>query len=114
MTIRVVTGGLQTTVQDLGRPSHQHQGIPGGGAMDRIAMRVGNLLVGNDANAATLESTLIGPTLTFGAETLIALTGADLEAAVDKQKWDDSLKSLAATPSGANLMPWPTPLKVAF
>lgn len=82
MTIRVLTGGLQTTVQDLGRPSHQHQGIPGGGAMDRMAMRVGNLLVGNDANAAALETTLIGPSLLFTEETLIALTGADLEAAV--------------------------------
>jgi len=78
--IRVVTGGLQTTVQDLGRPAHQHQGIPGGGAMDRIALRVGNLLVGNGPNAATLEATLIGPTLTFAEEALIALAGADLEA----------------------------------
>lgn len=82
MTIHVVTGGLQTTVQDLGRPSHQHQGIPGGGAMDRMAMRVGNLLVGNRGDAATLEATLIGPTLTFARESLVALTGADLEAAV--------------------------------
>ncbi len=82
MTIRVVGGGLQTTVQDLGRPAHQHQGIPGGGGMDRMAMRIGNLLVGNDANAAALESTLIGPTLTFAEETLIAITGADLEARV--------------------------------
>ena len=100
MTIRVVTGGLQTTVQDLGRPSHQHQGIPGGGAMDRLATRVGNLLVGNDANAATIESTLIGPTLTFGAETLIALTGADLEAAVGATPippWHPALLSAGAT-----------------
>jgi antagonist of KipI len=82
VTIRVVTGGLQTTVQDLGRPSHQHQGIPGGGAMDRTAMRVGNLLVGNDAHAATLETTLIGPSLVFAEKNLIAVTGADLEAAV--------------------------------
>jgi antagonist of KipI len=82
MTIRVLTGGLQTTVQDLGRPSHQHQGIPGGGAMDRMATRVGNLLVGNDARAAALEATLIGPSLLFTDETLVAVTGADLEAAV--------------------------------
>lgn len=80
--IRVVTGGLQTTVQDLGRPAHQHQGIPGGGAMDRMAMRVGNLLVGNEPNAATLEATLIGPTLTFTDEAVVALAGADLEASV--------------------------------
>jgi antagonist of KipI len=100
VTIRVVTGGLQTTVQDLGRPTHQHEGIPGGGAMDRMAMRVGNLLVGNDANAATLESTLIGPTLTFGEEALIALTGADLEAVVGSAPvpaWHPILVSAGAT-----------------
>jgi hypothetical protein len=32
------------------------------------------------------------------------LSGADLKAAVDKQKWDDSLKSLAATPSVLEMM----------
>ena len=100
MTIRVVTGGLQTTVQDLGRPSHQHQGIPGGGAMDRLAMRVGNLLVGNDPHAATLEATLIGPTLVFAEEALIALTGADLEATVGATPippWHPTLLPAGAT-----------------
>jgi len=100
VTIRVVTGGLQTTVQDLGRPSHQHQGIPGGGAMDRLAMRVGNLLVGNEANAATLETTLIGPTLAFAEEALIAVTGADLEAMVGSTPippWHPALLAAGAT-----------------
>ncbi len=32
------------------------------------------------------------------------LSGADLKAAVDKQKWDDSLKSLAATPAVLEMM----------
>jgi len=68
--------------------------------MDRMAMRVGNLLVGNDANGATLESTLIGPTLTFGEETLIALTGADLEAVVGTTPvppWHPTLLAPGAT-----------------
>src|SRR4029078_5001089 len=82
MTIRVLTGGLPTNVQHLGRPSHQHQGIPGGGAMDRMAMRIANLVVGNDASAAPLETLLIAPSLLFTEETVSALTGADLEAAV--------------------------------
>ncbi len=54
-TIRVVTGGLQTTVQDLGRTGRQHLGIPVGGAMDRVALRIGNMLVGNQ-DARTLAS----------------------------------------------------------
>ena len=85
MTLKVVTGGLQTTVQDLGRVGHQAQGVPVGGAMDRIALRLGNLLVGNDEGAAALEATLIGPAISFenGGGTLIALTGADLEPSIE-------------------------------
>jgi antagonist of KipI len=81
--LRLVTGGLQTTVQDLGRMGHQRSGVPVGGAMDRVALRVGNLLVGNAEGAAAIEASLIGPAITFGQGTLIAVTGGDLEATVD-------------------------------
>lgn len=83
MSVRVVGAGLFTTVQDLGRPTHQREGIPAGGAMDRVALRVANLLVGNDDSLAALEATLIGPTLVFEKPALIALGGADLEASID-------------------------------
>src|SRR4051812_15243498 len=46
--------------------------------MDRMALRVANLLVGNDEGAAVLECTLVGPTVRFDEHTLIALTGGDL------------------------------------
>ena len=52
MTLRIITGGLQTTVQDLGRMGQQGKGIPVGGAMDRMALRLANVLVGNDDGAA--------------------------------------------------------------
>jgi antagonist of KipI len=74
--LRLVTGGLQTTVQDLGRMGHQRSGVPVGGAMDRVALRVGNLLVGNAEGAAAIEASLIGPAITFGQGTLIAVTMA--------------------------------------
>lgn len=51
--------------------------------MDRLACRAANLLVGNPETAAVLETTLIGPAIRFDQETLIALTGGDLAAAVD-------------------------------
>jgi antagonist of KipI len=51
--------------------------------MDELSLRVGNLLVGNDEGAAALELTLVGPTLRFDEQTLIAFTGADLGASVD-------------------------------
>ena len=75
--------GVLTTVQDRGRAGHQREGIPVSGAMDDLSLRLVNLLVGNDENAAALELTLIGPTLRFDERTLIALGGADVGASVD-------------------------------
>jgi antagonist of KipI len=83
VTLTVLGAGLQTTVQDLGRPAHQRDAIAAGGAMDRLACRAANLLIGNDENAALLEAALIGPAIRFHEETLIALAGGDLGATID-------------------------------
>lgn len=77
MSIRVLRPGLLTTVQDLGRWGKQRYGVVVGGAMDPFALRMANLLVGSDANAATLEMTLLGPTLQFEQDALIALCGGE-------------------------------------
>ncbi|MDI6894638.1 MAG: biotin-dependent carboxyltransferase family protein [Bacillota bacterium] len=81
--IRVMEGGLLTTVQDLGRPGYQALGVSPAGAVDEYALRMANWAVGNPAGAAALEITLIGPRLSFTAETLIAIAGADLGPVVD-------------------------------
>lgn len=78
MICQVLHPGQLATVQDGGRVGHQAEGIPVSGAMDRLSLRVANLLVGNDDEAAGLECTLVGPTLRFDEHTLIALGGADL------------------------------------
>ncbi|MEY3775171.1 MAG: hypothetical protein RLZZ129_1951, partial [Verrucomicrobiota bacterium] len=57
MEMKVLRGGLLTTVQDLGRPGLRAIGVPAGGAMDALALRLANLLVGNPENAAGLEIT---------------------------------------------------------
>jgi antagonist of KipI len=74
---------LLTTVQDLGRWAGLHLGIQVGGAVDPFAAVASNLLVGNDRNAAFLEMTIVGPTLIFERDGLIAITGADLGAEID-------------------------------
>ncbi|HEV8166720.1 MAG TPA: 5-oxoprolinase/urea amidolyase family protein, partial [Actinomycetota bacterium] len=51
--------------------------------IDDLSFRLGNRLVGNPAGAAGLECTLVGPTLRFHHATTIALTGADMLAALD-------------------------------
>lgn len=76
--IRVEKPGLLTTIQDLGRPGYRSSGISVGGAMDRFAHLAANRLVGNADGAATLEFTVVGPTLTVLQECLIAITGGDL------------------------------------
>jgi biotin-dependent carboxylase-like uncharacterized protein len=83
MTIKVLHPGLSTTVQDLGRPGYFHLGIPVGGAMDRLALRAANLLVGNDEGAACLEAVFIGPQLAFTAPARIAITGAEMPIKLD-------------------------------
>ncbi|HEY1340100.1 MAG TPA: biotin-dependent carboxyltransferase family protein [Bryobacteraceae bacterium] len=72
--------GLQTTVQDLGRFGWAHFGISASGAADPLALRAGNLLVGNAENAAALEMTLIGGAFEFDTDAVIALTGSDFGA----------------------------------
>ncbi|WP_337268471.1 biotin-dependent carboxyltransferase family protein [Oryzifoliimicrobium ureilyticus] len=83
MAIKVVHHGLATSIQDLGRPGYFHLGIPVGGAMDRLALRAANLLVGNDESAAGLEAVFMGPKLLFTEDAVVAVTGADMPAKVD-------------------------------
>lgn len=73
--VKVTSGGLSTTVQDIGRLGRYAIGMPPSGAMDQYSYRVGNLLVGNDEGVAALEATYIGPTLEFTDERLVAVTG---------------------------------------
>lgn len=81
--LTVVKSGMLTTVQDLGRPGWQAYGVSVGGAMDAIAMRTANILVGNKEDAAGIEITLLGPTFDVEQDLLIALSGADIEALAD-------------------------------
>ena len=78
MAVKVITPGLSTTVQDLGRPGFYHLGIPLSGGMDRFALRAANMLVGNDEGAAVLEAVFLGPELEFTAPATVAITGGDL------------------------------------
>lgn len=88
MPINVVSAGIATTIQDLGRPGYYHLGIPMGGAMDRLALRSANLLVGNEEDAAGLESVFVGPELEFTEDATIAVCGAELPPKVDGDPHD--------------------------
>jgi biotin-dependent carboxylase-like uncharacterized protein len=57
-----------TTVQDLGRVGFQNLGIGISGALDPTALRVANLLVGNEPEAGGLEVLYLGPTFEIEAD----------------------------------------------
>lgn len=66
--LRVISPGLLTTVQDLGRTGYQRLGIPVSGALDPVSFRAANVLVGNPPEAAALEVAYVGPTLAVEAD----------------------------------------------
>ena len=74
--LTVLSPGLMTTVQDLGRPGYRACGVTPGGAADAAAAAVANLLVGNPPGAAVLELTLAGPAVRCERDLRVALTGA--------------------------------------
>jgi len=81
--IEILKPGLFTTIQDLGRPGFQKYGVSVSGAMDFFSHRIANWLVGNEERAATLECTILGPSIRFLRDATIAITGADLSPRVD-------------------------------
>src|SRR4029078_5824490 len=83
--VDVITPGLLTTVQDAGRWGWQSQGVSVAGPMDSWSHRLANRLVGNAADAATIELTLVSPELQFEDERTIAVAGADVPLTVNGQ-----------------------------
>lgn len=76
MSIQINFPGPLTTVQDLGRNGYKKDGFGTSGVMDRRAAITANRLVGNDDNAAVLETTVFGFKATVLDRTVICLTGA--------------------------------------
>jgi len=91
--IEILDGGLQTTIQDGGRPGYLARGIPPAGAQDFYSLSLANLLVGNaltppplsraPPGAAGLEMLMKGVRLRFHEACVIALTGADMGGKID-------------------------------
>lgn len=81
--LEILRAGPLTTVQDRGRVGCQKFGVTVSGAMDEVALRVGNILVGNAQDAAALEISFLGPEIRISADVALALTGAEVAAELD-------------------------------
>jgi biotin-dependent carboxylase-like uncharacterized protein len=74
--LTLLSAGVHTTVQDLGRRGWARSGVPLAGALDPAALVSANRAVGNADGAAGLECVLRGPTLQADADCSVAVVGA--------------------------------------
>ncbi len=80
----VIKAGLETAVQDYpGRIGYWNQGFPPSGPMDSWSFRLANVLVGNEPGEAALECQFVGPELRFHRDTVVAVTGGDMQPRLD-------------------------------
>lgn len=88
--LTIIKAGIYTTVQDTGRFSGAHLGIPISGAMDKKSAHLANLTIENNEDDALLECTFVGPTIQFLQPTIIAIKGAKTTAYINNHIIDTS------------------------
>jgi len=82
MSLIVERAGFFSSVQDLGRVGFREFGVSTSGALDSFALRVANLLVGNEDGAAGLEITFGGLQLRFQDERIVAWCGGQFDVQI--------------------------------
>ncbi|MBM6442815.1 MULTISPECIES: urea carboxylase [Pseudomonas] len=101
-TFEVLSAGTQTSVQDYpGRLGYWAVGVPPSGPMDSRALRLGNLLLGNEEGAAALEITMSGPLLRFNCDAVVAVTGAVIPLTLNGESVP--MNTALLVPAGATL-----------
>jgi antagonist of KipI len=85
MAFSIIKSGILDSIQDLGRHGYGNWGINPGGAMDRYAIQVANMLVGNCPTESALELHFPGPQILFEHNMLIAITGADFTPMINDE-----------------------------
>jgi antagonist of KipI len=96
MKVLVRSAGFLTSVQDLGRTGFRQSGVSLGGALDPHALRVANVLVGNEENAAGLEATLGKVRLRFEDQRLVAWCGGEFAVRIGDRNLPPGHAGLAA------------------
>jgi biotin-dependent carboxylase-like uncharacterized protein len=84
--IRVISAGIYTTVQDLGRQGYGHLGVPISGVMDSYSAKLANHLLGNNEDESVLEITLGNVILLFENKLFIVISGADSQPLINDSK----------------------------
>lgn len=80
---RVLKGGILSLIQDTGRLGFQHLGVTRGGPLDANSAYWANRLLDNPVDAAVIEITAGGLELESRTQTMVAITGGDLNLTVN-------------------------------
>lgn len=75
MQLNVIKPGIMTTIQDLGRWTYRSQGVPSSGAMDTLAARIANIVLGNLPQDPVLEIAYANASFRTQSAILLAYTG---------------------------------------
>lgn len=78
--LKVLKAGFYSSIQDLGRFGFRNYGVPISGVMDVYSAQFANLLLGNEMDSALIEMTMIGGEFQFTKPTIIAFSGATMNA----------------------------------
>ena len=82
--LRVIAPAPLATIQDLGRYGYQRFGVAVSGAMDAVALRLANALVGNPPGEGAIEFTLAGGSYIVEAEVCrVAVTGGEFPLSIN-------------------------------
>jgi KipI family sensor histidine kinase inhibitor len=106
--LRVVSPGLQSLLQDLGRHGHSALGVSAAGALDRASLRRANRLVGNRSSAAAIESVAGGLRVQAVGDQVLAVAGAPSALTIDSPS-DAGSDSDAGKPARQRTVPMATP-----
>ena len=83
MSIKVITPGMLSTIQDGGRKGFAAMGFNASGVMDVRSYHIANALVGNFTDEAVIEMTYLGGSFKFLESNYIGITGADMSPKID-------------------------------
>lgn len=81
----VLRAGQWTAIVTARDLSRYERGLPPGGPFDVDAAAAANLAAGNESGAALFECTFVGPSMKMLRDSIVAVSGADVEVRVDSR-----------------------------
>jgi KipI family sensor histidine kinase inhibitor len=112
--LRIVSPGLQSLIQDLGRHGHAGLGVSAAGALDRSSLRRANRIVGNQPSAAAVETAGGGLRVQAAGDQVLAVTGAPVALTISPSPDAASGTTTAEDNSGTPGQVRQAPMATAF